>query len=134
MGGIKRRGPSEDKEWRDAVTTQGRLTPQKLEETRKRPPLELSEGALYTNEEQFATDIAGKTRYKTAGIFKKEDVGTCGGPVVKNLLFNAGHVGSIPSQGTKIPRVTGQLSPCAAIREAPWRNKACVPSTAKTKF
>ena len=89
---------------------------------------------LATNKEQFSIDIVGKTRYKTAGIFQKEDVGTCGGPVVKNLLFNAGHVGSIPNQGTKIPRVTGQLSPCVAIREAPCRNKACVPSTAKTKF
>ena len=57
-----------------------------------------------------------------------------GGSVVQNAPSASGHAGSIPSQGTKIPRVTGQLSPCVAIREAPWRNKACVPSTAKTKF
>ena len=76
----------------------------------------------------------GKTRYKTAGIFKKEDVGTCGGPVLKNLLFNAGHVGSIPSQGIKIPHVMGQVSPHVAIREGICHNEACVPRTAKAKF
>ena len=34
-----------------------------------------------------------------------------GGPVVKNLPYNAGDVGSVPGQGTKIPHATGQLSP-----------------------
>ena len=34
-----------------------------------------------------------------------------GGPVVKNLPYNAGDMGSIPGQGTKIPHVVGQLSP-----------------------
>ena len=34
-----------------------------------------------------------------------------GGPVVKNPPSNAGDVGSIPGQGTKIPHATGQLSP-----------------------
>ena len=34
-----------------------------------------------------------------------------GGPVVKNLPSNAWDAGSIPSQGTKIPHATGQLSP-----------------------
>ena len=33
-----------------------------------------------------------------------------GGPVVKNLLCNAGDVGSIPGQGTKIPHALKQLS------------------------
>ena len=33
-----------------------------------------------------------------------------GGPVVKNLPCNARGVGSIPGQGTKIPRKLGQLS------------------------
>ena len=33
-----------------------------------------------------------------------------GGPVVKNMRFNAGDVGLIPGQGTKIPHVAGQLS------------------------
>ena len=31
-------------------------------------------------------------------------------PVVKNLPFNAGDVGSIPSMGIKIPHNLGQLS------------------------
>ena len=34
-----------------------------------------------------------------------------GGPVVKNPPSNAGDAGSIPGQGNKIPRATGQLSP-----------------------
>ena len=33
--------------------------------------------------------------------------------MVKNPPFNAGHVGSIPGQGTKTPQVAGQLSLCA---------------------
>ena len=40
-----------------------------------------------------------------------------GGPVVKNLLSNAGNTGSIPGQGTKIPHATGQLSLCATTTE-----------------
>ena len=32
--------------------------------------------------------------------------------MVKNLLANGGDSGSIPGLGTKIPYVTGQLSPC----------------------
>ena len=40
-----------------------------------------------------------------------------GGPVVKNLPSNAGDVGSISGQGTKIPHATGQLSPLAATTE-----------------
>ena len=34
-----------------------------------------------------------------------------GGPLVKNLLFNAGCLGSMSDQETRIPRVPGQLSP-----------------------
>ena len=34
-----------------------------------------------------------------------------GGPVVKNPLSNVGGTGSISDQGTKIPRVMGQLNP-----------------------
>ena len=37
--------------------------------------------------------------------------------MVKNLPSNAGDVGSIPGQGTKIPHATGQLSPCATTTE-----------------
>ena len=40
-----------------------------------------------------------------------------GGPVVKNLPYNAGDTGSIPGWGTKIPRVAEEQSPCATTRE-----------------
>ena len=40
-----------------------------------------------------------------------------GGPVVKNLPCNAGRLGSISDQETRIPCVTGQLSPRATTRE-----------------
>ena len=36
------------------------------------------------------------------------------GPVVNNLSFNVGEVGSIPGQGTKIPHAVGQLRPDTA--------------------
>ena len=42
---------------------------------------------------------------------------SAGGPVVKNLPSNAGDVGSIPGQGTKVPHVAGQPRPCAAATE-----------------
>ena len=34
-----------------------------------------------------------------------------GGPMVKNPRSNAGDVGSIPGQGTKIPHATGATKP-----------------------
>ena len=40
-----------------------------------------------------------------------------GGPVVKNLPYNAGDVGLIPGQGTKIPHAVGQLSPHVTTTE-----------------
>ena len=40
-----------------------------------------------------------------------------GGPWVKNVPANAGHVGSIPGQGAKIPPAVGQPSPGATTRE-----------------
>ena len=40
-----------------------------------------------------------------------------GGPAVENLSSNAGDVGSISGQGTKILHAMGQLSPCATPRE-----------------
>ena len=51
------------------------------------------------------------------------------GPMVKNPPCNTEHKGSIPGQGTKIPRVSGQLSLRVTTREActPWWR----PSTAK---
>ena len=42
-----------------------------------------------------------------------------GGPVVKSLPSNAGDMGFIPSQGTKILHVEGNLSPCAATGDSP---------------
>ena len=42
--------------------------------------------------------------------FKCQDGDFPGGLVVKNALYNAGDVGSIPGQGTKILHVSGQLS------------------------
>ena len=45
------------------------------------------------------------------------------GPVVKNPPSNAGDVGSIPGQGTKIPHATGQLSLCATTRQPVLCNK-----------
>ena len=51
-----------------------------------------------------------------------------GGPVVKNLPYNAGDAGSIPGQGTKIPRASGQLSPRATTTELVCLNQRdCVP-------
>ena len=44
-----------------------------------------------------------------------------GGPVVENLPSNAGDVGSIPGQGTKIPYASGQLNPSATTREKPMK-------------
>ena len=51
-----------------------------------------------------------------------------GGPVVKNLPYNAGDTSSIPGQGTKIPHATGQLSPRATTTElARLNERACMP-------
>ena len=49
-----------------------------------------------------------------------------GGPVVKNLPYNAGDAGSIPGWGTKIPYALEQLSPRGlelrdTTREILWR-------------
>ena len=35
-----------------------------------------------------------------------------GGPMIQNPPSNAGNVGSIPGQETKMPHAEGQLSPC----------------------
>ena len=50
-----------------------------------------------------------------------------GGPMVTNPPFNEGDVGSIPSQGTKIPHPAGQLNLCAVTTEPTscnWRVRA----------
>jgi hypothetical protein len=50
---------------------------------------------------------------------KKETAGdVLGVPVVKNLLCNADEMGSIPGQGTKIPRALEYLSLHTATSEA----------------
>ena len=36
--------------------------------------------------------------------------GVPGGPVVRSLLSNAGDVGSIPGEGTKVQHAAGQLN------------------------
>ena len=48
-----------------------------------------------------------------------------GDPVVKNSPCNAGDLGSIPGQGTKIPHVVDQLSPSATTREFVCSNETC---------
>ena len=50
-------------------------------------------------------------------MIKIENRGFPGGPVVKNLPYNAGDDGSMPGQGTKIPHAAGKLSPRAATTE-----------------
>ena len=53
-----------------------------------------------------------------------------GGPVVKNLLSNAGDMGSISGWGTKIPHALGQLSLRAPTIELVHLNeRACVLQT-----
>ena len=53
-----------------------------------------------------------------------------GGPVVKYPPANAGDMGSIPGQGTKIPHAAEQLSRCAATTEPMRLNqRAHVPQT-----
>ena len=47
-----------------------------------------------------------------------------GGPVVKNPPCNAGDMGSIPGQGTKIPHAAGQLSLCATTTELTHLNQS----------
>ena len=57
-----------------------------------------------------------------------------GGPVVKNPPSNVRNTSSIPGQGTKITRATGQLIGCATTTEArtpPCRTLVLPPSTAK---
>ena len=52
-----------------------------------------------------------------SGFFQSYSWGFPGSPVVKNPPFNAGDMGLIPDQGTKIPPAVGQLSSCATATE-----------------
>ena len=61
-------------------------------------------------------------RYSTTQIIREMQIKTTvrdfpGGPVVKNPPYNAGDVGLIPGQGTKIPHAAGQLSPSDTTTE-----------------
>ena len=50
--------------------------------------------------------------------------------MVKKPPSNAGDVGSLPGQGTKIPYAAGQLSPCATTTElARFNERALVVQT-----
>ena len=61
----------------------------------------------------FITEI-----YLTLLIIKKyKPRDFSGGPVVKNSCCNAGDMGSMHSQGTKIPHAAKQLSPQVAATE-----------------
>ena len=63
-----------------------------------------------------------KTPQAHEEIRKHEKWDFLGGPVVKNPPSNAGDAGSITGRGTKIPRATGQLSPCTATTEPAGHN------------
>ena len=54
----------------------------------------------------------------TWGLVRNANIGDCPGPAVKNTPSNAGDMGLIPGQETKIPHVVGHLGPCATTREA----------------
>ena len=59
-----------------------------------------------------------------------------GDSVVKNLPSNAAGASSIVGQGTRIPHVLGQLSPCAATTEPSCHNHSgmcCLTATAYCK-
>ena len=80
--------------------------------------LKPSEGAGESRE-KFRSQTIIFVGLKARWTFKRHSWDFPGGPVVKNPPTNAGNVGSIPGPGTEIPRVTGQLSPCATTPE-PW--------------
>ena len=56
-------------------------------------------------------------------------MGLPSGPVLKNLPSNAGGMGTIPGQGTKIPHAMGQpLSPCTKLGRLHVTSRdACAP-------
>ena len=54
-------------------------------------------------------DMKKSTRRWRAHVVSNEQ-GFSGGPVVKNPPSNVRDMGSIPDQGTKIPRALGQLN------------------------
>ena len=62
------------------------------------------------NSKGFLVELSGGL---STGVFRADSLDFPGGPLAKNPPFNAGDLGSIPGQGTKIPRAMGQLSLCA---------------------
>ena len=76
---------------------------------------------LQNIEQSFLCYIVSRSLLVT--YFKYSSVGDFpGGPVVKNPPSNAGDVGSIPGQGTKIPHAIGQISPGACTLEPAGHN------------
>ena len=60
---------------------------------------------------QIATHITPGVFHVLSHSFRKEAIWDFpGGPVVKNLICNAGNKSLIPSRGTKIPHAANQLS------------------------
>ena len=57
--------------------------------------------------------------YKNTLCLKSIGQNFSGGPMVKNPPSNAGGIGLIPGQGTKIPHSTGQQSPRVTVGEKP---------------
>ena len=54
---------------------------------------------------------------KAAGRWSEEVSMEYGGPVFKNPSSNSGDMCLMPGQGTKLPCVVGQLSPCNHTNE-----------------
>ena len=54
-----------------------------------------------------------------SALFNNQCQNLPGGPVVENPSSNAGNVGLIPGQGTKIPLSEGKLRPLATTRKIP---------------
>ena len=71
----------------------------------------------YSGREQRLS-VASLSNWEIIIMFWKSFPGSPQCPVVKNFPLNAGDLGLIPGQGTKIPLAAGQLSVCAAISEA----------------
>ena len=54
---------------------------------------------------------------RTSVVSKSERWDLPGGPVVKNLPFNAGGAGSAPGREAETPHAVGQLSPQPTVRD-----------------
>ena len=80
-----------------------------------RPPGPLSKTAILTYTMASVPALLFTIIYCSFNLKKKKtDWEFPSGPVVKNLPFNAGGMGSIPGWGMKIQHAARQLSPSAA--------------------